>query len=264
MSCDETTALLTDRLHGAISAGDERRLEAHLADCAACRAAASQFEALWDGLGLLEVDVPHERLRARFHAALAAHEVGASRPWLERFFASVWPQRPALQAAFAVALAVIGVLIGQRLPSSTDREVAQLREEVRSVGLALLDHQSAAERLLAVSWSQRAQPSPEIVAALLERVEYDDSVNVRLAAIEALRGRLERPDVSAGLATALARQDAPLVQIALTDALLASRKPAAVAAVRQMLARSELDPAVREYVQTALDGDQAPGPRAQI
>jgi predicted anti-sigma-YlaC factor YlaD len=253
MSCEDTVALLSDRLHGAISSADEQRLAAHLTECESCRAEAHAIGEIWDELGRLDVAVPHERLRARFHAALAAHEARANRGWLERAVALWWPRAPVWQAAVALGLAVVGVLIGQRLPSSTDLEIAELRQEVRSVGLALLDHQSAAERLLAVSWSQRIEPGPEVVAALLERVQRDSSVNVRLAAIEALRPQLDRTDVSDGLASALATQDAPLVQIALTDALLASGKAGAVAAVRQLLARTELDPKVRDYVQTALD-----------
>ena len=121
----------------------------------------------------------------------------------------------------AAALALVGVLIGQQLPSPVDTEVAALRDEVRTVGLALLDHQSASERLLGVEWSRRTAQSPEVVDALLERVQYDSNLSVRLAAVDALRADLDRPDVIDGLAIALARQESPLLQVALTDALLA-------------------------------------------
>lgn len=264
MSCEDTVPLLSDRLHGAISSADEQRLAAHLAECESCRGEAHAIGELWDELGRLDVAVPHERLRARFHAALAAHEARATRSSLARLVEAWWPRTPAWQAAVALGLAIVGVLIGQRLPSPTNREIAELREEVRFVGLALLDHQSAAERLLAVSWSQRIEPGPDVVAALLERVQRDSSVNVRLAAIEALRPRLDRADVSDGLANALATQDAPLVQIALTDALLASKRADAVAAVRALLARKDLDPKVRDYVETALDDASTGGTGAAI
>lgn len=253
MSCEETTALLADRLLRQASAADERRLEAHLATCAACRAEVAAAAELWTDMGTLDAEVPHERLRARFHAALAAYEARESRPWLERALERWWPQQPLLQAGLAAALMLVGVLIGQQLPSSADGEVAALRDEVRSVGLALLDHQSASERLLGVAWSRRTEQAPEVVSALLERVRYDPSVNVRLAAVDALRSRPPRPEVEAGLALALEQQDTPLLlQVALTDALLESGGEDAIEAVRRMLARDELDPAVREYAETAL------------
>ena len=260
MSCVETTPLLVDRLKGLISAADEQRLEAHLAACAACRAEAAVTAAVWTGLGAREPAVPSERLRARFHAGLAAYEAQAERNWSERFFSSWWPQQPALQAGLAAALALVGVLVGQQLPSRADDEIAALRAEVRTVGLGLLDHQSASERLLGVQWSQRTAQSPEIVKALLERVQYDSNLTVRLAAIEALRSQVDRPEVGTALAAALERQDAPLLQVALTDALLASGSATGEAAVRAVLDRDGLDPAIREYVENALgEADADPG-----
>jgi hypothetical protein len=120
------------------------------------------------------------------------------------------------------------------------------------VGIALLDHQSASERLLGVQWSRGTSQAPEVIAALLERVEYDTNLSVRLAAVDALRADLDNPDVVAGLAMALARQESPLLQVALTDAVLAAKQPD-IEAVRGVLGRPELDPAVREYLQMALN-----------
>lgn len=266
MSCEKTAELIVDRLKGQISTADERLLDEHLATCAACRAEAATMTSVWEQLGALDEDVPHERLRARFHAGLAAYEARESRHWTERLFEGWWPRQPALQAAFAAALALAGVLVGQQLPSPVDAEVAALRNEVRTVGLALLDHQSASERLLGVEWSRRAAQTPEVVNALLERVQYDNNLSVRLAAVDALRTELDQPGVSAGLAMALAGQESPLVQVALTDALLATGTGTGVEAVRGILGRSELDPSVREYLQMALDevGADAAPPNTDI
>jgi hypothetical protein len=55
------------------------------------------------------------------------------------------------------------------------------------------------------------------------------------------------------LALALARQESPLLQVALSDALLAAGSAPGVEAVRGLLGRAELDPSVREYLQMALN-----------
>ena len=266
MTCEETTALLMDRLQGDIAPENEQRLTAHIATCPACRAEVDAMTETWESLGALDDEqVPHERLRARFHAGLAAFEERESRHWTERLFGSFWPQQPVLQMGLAAALALVGVLVGQQLPSQRDTEDAALRDEVRLVGIALLDHQSASERLLGVQWSRGTSQAPEVVAALLERVEYDSNLSVRLAAVDALRAHLDNPDVVAGLAMALERQESPLLQVALTDAVLAADKPD-VEAVRGVLGRSGLDPAVREYLQMALNevgaGTPQPTPEA--
>jgi len=255
MNCEEATPLLMDRLQGNVVPAEDERLAEHLESCAACRAEAAALAETWASLGDIDDDdVPHERLRARFHAALAAYEASERKSWPQRLVERWWPQQPALQMGLAAALALVGVLIGQQLPSPVDAEVAALRDEVRTVGLALLDHQSASERLLGVQWSRRTPQTPEVVDALLERVRYDSNLSVRLAAVEALRADLDRADVVDGLAMALAQQESPLLQVALTDALLAAGDAAAIEAVQATLEREDLDPAVREYLQMALDG----------
>ena len=259
MTCEETTPLLMDRLQGPLPAADEQRLTAHLATCEACRDEVAAMTETWTDLGSLDSDdVPHERLRARFHAALAAHEARESSHGTRGLLDRWWPQQPALQAALAAALALFGVLVGQQLPHSGDSEVAALRDEVRSVGLALLDHQSASERLLGVEWSRRTAQSPEVVNALIELVQYDSNLSVQLAAVDALRANLERPGVVDGLAVALARQESPLLQVALTDALLAVGADPGIEAVRSVLGRDDLDPTVREYLLMALNDVGAP------
>jgi hypothetical protein len=126
--------------------------------------------------------------------------------------------------------------------------------------LALLDHQSASERLLGVAWAERVGTGPQVVSALLERVADDPNPSVRLAAIEALRSRLDQPDVRAGLTAALDHQDAPLLQVTLANALLQTGDASSVAAVRRLRDSSGLDPAVREYLDTALQSGGAVAP----
>lgn len=253
MSCEETIGLVTDRLKGLLSPEDDARLEAHLASCDSCRAEAQTMAAVWHDLGTLEADVPHERMRARFHAALAAYEARSRRAGFEAVLERFWPAQPVWQLAAAVALLVVGVAIGRGTSPGTDAEIAALRGEVRMVGLALLDHQSASERLLGVEWARQAAAAPQVLEALLERVEYDPNLNVRLAAVDALRSQLARPAVGMALVMALEGEDAPLMQVTLAGALLETGDADAVAAVRRMLERDALDPAVREYLVTALE-----------
>ena len=58
----------------------------------------------------------------------------------------------------------------------------------------------------------------------------------------------------------------PLLQVALADALLTGGDAAAIDAVRGTLARQDLDPTVRDYLQMALDevGADAPQPNTGV
>jgi hypothetical protein len=260
MNCERTTDLLSDRLKGLLSDDDARGLDAHLAHCPACRAEADAIASLWDDMGVIEEDVPHERMRARFHAALAAYEA-RSAGGLDRLIERCWPRRPALQAALAAALLVVGLVAGRWLPSPVTRDVAALREEVRAIDVALLDHPSASERLRAVQWSRRIASDARVLDALLDSVRRDPSLNVRLAAVEALSEHLDRVEIRSGLTAALDEQDAPLMQVTLADVLLGADVGGAIPAVRRLLDRQDLDPAVRDHLRAALqEAGDGPAP----
>lgn len=255
MTCERTVELLSDRLAGLLSDDDAARLDGHLGTCAACREEADAIDALWADMGSIEDDVPSERMRARFHAALAAYEDRARTSTMDRWLERVWPRRPVLQLATAAALLVVGLVAGRALPTSTDREIAALREDVRTVGVVLLGHQSASERLRGVEWAARAPAAGDdrAVAALLDTLRNDPSVNVRLAAAEALRSRADRPDVAHALADALDAESAPLMQVTLARVLIESGADGAETALRRTLDREGLDPAVRDFLRDALD-----------
>jgi HEAT repeat protein len=93
---------------------------------------------------------------------------------------------------------------------------------------------------------------PEVVAALTQAVAHDPSVNVRLAAIDALSKSSRSPEVLQSLTQSLPRQDSPMVQAALIDYLVDARDRQAVGTLRQLAAQPDLNPAVLERARFAL------------
>jgi HEAT repeat protein len=90
-----------------------------------------------------------------------------------------------------------------------------------------------------------------VVSALTDAVEHDASVNVRLAAIDAL-SKASSPAVLQSLTQSLPRQDSPMVQAALIDYLVDARDRRAVGALRQLAAQPDVNPAVLERTHFAL------------
>jgi HEAT repeat protein len=118
----------------------------------------------------------------------------------------------------------------------------------------MLRQQSASDRLKGVDWSyQIPRPEPQVVNALLETVNYDDAVDVRLAAVDALRRLSDEAAVRSRMASALDRQDSPLVQIALIDALAGSRTPEVLKAIRRIVDLKNINPAVRSHAQAVVE-----------
>jgi hypothetical protein len=118
------------------------------------------------------------------------------------------------------------------------------------VALSLLQQQSASDRLRGVNYSYRVEPSDtEVLSALLRTVNTDANVNVRLAAVDALRPFLDSPVARRGITQALMKQSSPLVQVALLDLVRDIRDSEAAADVKALAANVELDETVRHRAQ---------------
>lgn len=252
MNCDEASGLLADRLKGLLGTEDMARLDRHLESCAACREEAAAVERLWQEMGEPENDVPSQRMRSRFHAAIAAYEERERAAESSLFDRWLRPPSFLLQAGMAAAVLVIGIVIGRGFPD-TGGEIDELRREMRAMSVALLDHQSASERLLGVAWSARNDANAQVTDALLDVVRNDRNINVRLAAVEALGGWVDQPSVANALRDALFTEQVPLLQVALVELLLDRNVGDAAGVARELLESDSLDPTVREFVLSELE-----------
>src|SRR5579859_8137986 len=267
MNCDEVRDQLPDYWTGAIEESAKAKLQAHFAGCPACRAEAETLGAIWKKLGAIPEERPGRALRARFEATLEAYVQGlrqaergpSTRQKVDRWLEGWWPRQPASQFGFAVVFLAIGLLAGYSFTRTSQGggEVAQLREEVRHtrqlVALSLLQQQSASERLKGVDWSYlMSRPDPQVLSALLHTVNYDQNVNVRLAALDALHQSASNQMVRRGLVESLDRQTSPMVQIALIDVLVDIRDREAADAVKDLMQEAGLNPEVRERAGWAL------------
>ena len=268
MRCEQIGELLPDYLQGGLGTERNEVVELHLAQCANCR----DEVAIWKKLATLPVEEPSADSRLRFEAMLHAYQTGRS----DRANARVgresrsggwsfwqWFRTPAGAVAWSAALLLLGIFAGNYFANRTVRnsakpdEMAQLRKQLEQtqqlVVLSMLQQQSASERLQGVSYSQReAQLDPQVTAALLHTLRYDGSVDVRLAALDALSKHSGQPQVRNGVLDALLQQQSPLVQVALIDQLLEWRDKSAVQQLRNLEQTPNVNPAVKQRAEWAV------------
>lgn len=272
MRCEEVKEQFAEYLAGTLDASVARALEQHVASCPECQAEYAGIEALWQALGTLPTPlVPSNRMRERFSEMMADQRAAADRrpasrqdrrrTWVPLFGTG----EPLVQMALAASLLIVGVLVGRALPSRQPQpgappstEISEVRSELRDMRqmltLSLMQQQSATERLRGVSWTaQIDQPGNEVVSALLDTLLHDPNVNVRLAAIDALRRVSDRTDVRQGTKQAIADRTSPLLQVAVIDFMLDTRDPQAPALFRSLAQDASLDESVRGRAQWALD-----------
>lgn len=258
MTCDQFAELLPNYCERRLPSREAAFAREHLDLCAHCRA---DFE-IWQKLASLPQQPPSEASRARFDQMLNAYQEGRweksglapeRRNWFASWLRSAFA--PPLASALAACLLLVGFIAGEHFSARpapvNDQQFASLQAELASmrqlVALSMLEQQSASQRLQGVNYStQIERPDPEIAAALLHALRFDNSVDVRLAALDALRRYKDDPQVRSGLLNALQDQQSPLVQIALIDLFVEMREAEAKDHLRRIEQDQKTNPAVRQ------------------
>ena len=275
MNCQRLQESFVDYQDGTLAADESAQIRTHLATCPTCQREWSALQEITRKLALFPAEEPSPRLREQFYAMLDTHQREADAPSpfaiarsrLDRFFSALLPREPALQFAFALALMAGGVFAGGRYftqhaaPAPTDEsaktEIAALKAQINSMGqlvtYSLLQQQSTSERLQGVLATMDLKtPDRKVLTDLIGALAFDPSLNVRLSAVEALAQHADDKLVRAGVLSALPRETAPLVQVAMIE-LLASTHDVAAAPVFDKLSRDEAaDKNVRDAARRAL------------
>jgi hypothetical protein len=260
MNCDGVHKRVADYLGGDLPAAEALELRGHLEGCDVCRSELADLSDLWLRLGLVPDEEPSEQLRERFYAALGEATIAESRkeakPWrqsLSDLFGPIQMRRLAI-AVPSLALGVgLGLAAGWMGSSSGSSQVAAMRQEVdslsRLVTVSLLQQDSASDRLKGVSFGRATAARDEgVLEALIAAATRDPSVNVRLAAIDALSGIRQTPRVGDQLEASLVDQRSPLVQMAVIEYLFNSQPTRQREITRRLLDDDALDEAVKEYL----------------
>jgi hypothetical protein len=150
----------------------------------------------------------------------------------------------------------IGLTIGYILFSG--RQNADLRREVQDMrqmlAVSLLDQRSPTERLRGVNLSYGLEnPDSRTIDALLGTLNNDPSINVRLAAVDALYLFYDSPKVREGIIQSLSQQNSPFLQVALVDLLVSVQERQALESFKKLIASNELDPKVRQKLEQGIE-----------
>lgn len=201
----------------------------------------------------IESPVPTADLDDRFYQMLASQKrEGRGFSW-SGFFS--WPEL-APKLALASIMLLIGFFVGYLFmpsPQST-KEVAMLSQEISDLKemmmLSLLEKESATERLKAVSLtSEMPSVSTKVTSALLQTLNNDENINVRLAALEALEPYANEALVRTELVRSISKQESPLVQVALADLMVALQEKSSVKELQKILKNEKTPKEVKKRIE---------------
>ena len=255
MTFEECRVLIPQYLSGTLSALDHESFEHMLEASSELRGELEELRIIWDNLALLREEQPSPALRAKFYQRLNALQRDLSAPSARAF----WKWRPWLQGATAIVIFGAGLFLG-RMQSSEHagtEELTKMSSQVQNlrelVALSLLERQSAASRMEGVAYSSGIeQPNDQVITALLQALNHDANVNVRLSSVDALEKFTKDTAISKALIDSIEHQDSPLVQIALIDSLVNGRNHSVAGELRKLTAATDINPAVRQRAQWGL------------
>lgn len=211
-----------------------------------------------DQMMKLNFEGPSADLDDRFYSMLSLEKRNkTSFSWRGLFS---WPELVPKLAIASVTL-FIGIGIGYLMrPSSTadGKQIEslshQLAEMKEMMMLSMLEKESATERLRAVSLTQDFdQASEKVTGALLETLNQDVNVNVRLAALEALTPYARNSKVREALVRSISQQDSPLVQIALAELMAAQQVKSSVKELEKIMQAENTPADVRNKIKQSID-----------
>lgn len=264
MSCDDAREQFVDFLTGELAAGAKSAVEAHISGCATCGEEIRRLTEVWTKLGVLPTEQPSAVLRDRFYTLLEAYKEGleaekaapAPKRTLSLSFGRFWSRRPAFQFAAMLGLIAIG-LAGGYLVNGAAGRTARLHRELdtmRQMAVSsLLNQASPSDRIQGINVSsQLKEPGNKTLAALLDTLNGDPSVNVRLAAVDALYLFSSNPEVKDGILQSLATQPSPIVQAALIDLLVDIRERRAAEAFKALMKNDLILPEVKKRAEAGI------------
>ena len=169
---------------------------------------------------------------------------------------SRWMLFPAKYAAVAALIFGIGLgwLGRHTIPTSSSSElhteVTALKETLM---LAMLDDEAVADRLMAVNYSQQVpNPSESVITALMNTLKSDKSVNVRLAAVDALAQYQSNPEVREVLVSTMAEDRSPLVQLRIAESIIRLQEAESQTVLDALQNRNDIDAEIQRQLSESI------------
>lgn len=259
MNCEQIHTQLIDYLDGNLDNDVAKEIEKHIEHCDRCINELQELGVLLRDIDKEPQQLPDRRLRSNFDELLKkeiALQNDTKVVSLETNSKSYW--KMGLQVAATVALVVSAYFYGKtNSKDSYLQEMATLEKEKmemkETMTISLIENESASKRLQAVNYAEEFEkPGNEILKALINKMYYDDQMNVRLAAAEALAKFAQNDLVRDALISALEKEEDPGMQIELIQILVSIQEKRAVPLMEKLLQNEATPNYVKDQVKVVL------------
>lgn len=237
---EKNSIRLVAYLEGTLSSTEADKLRQELSESQSLQEEWASLQELYTEIEAAEEQYPSERVDHQFYHFLEQEKAKQSTTG-KRLSLVSW--RTLAAAISLMLVASLGYTL--QLKQGQQAQISQLQLEMEETKklliLSMLQNPSASDRLQAVNVSiSETRLDDQILKALVHTLNYDDNVNVRLKAVQAMSQFLGEEEVVNMLLESLLTQSYPQVQIALIEVLTNARKKEALKTFELLLEREEL------------------------
>ncbi|UII77018.1 HEAT repeat domain-containing protein [Flagellimonas sp. HMM57] len=250
-----------DYMMGAMPINERKAFEDFLAKNQEYNSHYQDLVDTWKMIDALNAPTPSEKMDQAFFTMLSDEMANTKKKTRSTIFLEALATIFKPQLAYGLLLLGIGLGIGYYINApqdGVDEDAIIVNQETENIRqklvLTLLEQPSASQRLQGVSEANKIENVDEtVVKALLQTLNSDSNVNVRLAAIESLTNYVDNPLVRQGLVQSIPNQESPIIQVTLANLMVALQEKTSVEPFRQLLKEKEMDTTVKKKIKNSIE-----------
>lgn len=218
MNCDNVKINLPEYIDKKLDKVTSEKVKMHLESCPSCQAQLEEMTSFFSFMNAVPAPKTPEGMREEFATMLASLDVKEKK---KVRLMPMWAKIAAI-VVFAFGTYGLGYKAGTHKSEIVQNELtSEISAQKQQVLLASLRDYTGPQKIEAVySISTTENVSSDLIDALVHTMNSDKNTNVRLAAISALSGMMDKNvRIKKELIKSLAVQENPLLQISLIQVL---------------------------------------------
>lgn len=266
MICEDVQSMWIDYIDQELSDVARYSFDIHLKTCDKCAKELQQLHYLADQMADEKQITPGVEMRKKFDGMLQSElNLQATQNIVEKdqkakiFPLNRYPLLGKIAAACVILFAgiLIGFFVKDHTTNNPSQQLSEMKRDIKDMKetllFSLLKNESASQRIKAVSYAEDiSNPNQKIIQALINTLNQDKNVNVRLAALYSVNKFSDDPEVRDSLVQSLTKQTEPLLQIVLINILAEKNESKAIQPIRNIISRTNTMEEVKEIGKKAL------------
>jgi anti-sigma-K factor RskA len=258
MNCKDLEILLVDYIDKKLPEEETKIVESHIENCESCKQQLEETKQLFTSINKQKQVQPSASLKQGFYEMLENEKTQNEKTVNEKREKTVSIRKLIAIAAQLVVFVAIGVAIGWYSgQKSSQPELAQLNQKIdqlsQQVHFAALNQPTASQRIKVINEINAAsQVDEKMLDVLINTMNGDENVNVRLTAIYALTDYKHLPKVKDAFIESLAKQQDPVLQVTLINLLITLKDSKVKPALEEIIDNEYVDSQVKEQAKQGL------------